>query len=120
MKAYSPLLDRLAVFLSGLCLVHCLLGALLLSGMAIAGGALDHDIHIVGLSLALPLAVVALWRGLRVHGHLGVLVTGVIGIALMAASIFVTHAGALEVILSVFGVTVLAVAHIWNLRAVRR
>ena len=119
-RPHSPLLDRLAIFLSGLCLVHCLLGALLLSGMAIAGGALDHDVHVVGLALALPLAAVAIWRGLRVHGNLGVLIMGVGGIGLMGASVFAVHAGGLEMALSVGGVIVLALAHFWNLRAVRR
>lgn len=117
---HSPLLDRLAILLSGLCLLHCLMGALLLSGLALAGGMLDHDVHVVGLAVALPLAAIALWRGVRVHGNLLVLLTGAVGILLMALSIFATHAGDLETGLSVSGVIVLAMAHIWNLRAVRR
>jgi hypothetical protein len=119
MRAHSPVLDRLAIFLSGLCLVHCLLGAMLLSGLALAGGMLGHDVHVVGLALALPLAAVALWRGLRVHGRLGILLVGIVGIGLMAASVFMAHGGSLEMALSVGGVIVLALAHVWNLRAVR-
>jgi hypothetical protein len=119
-RPHSPLLDRLAILLSGLCLLHCLLGALLLSGLVVAGGMLSHDVHVVGLALALPLAAVALWRGVRVHGRLGVLLTGACGILLMAASVFAVHAGDLEMALSVSGVVVLALAHVWNLRAVRR
>ena len=88
--------------------------------MAMAGGVLSHDLHVVGLALALPLAVVALWRGLRVHGNAGVLLAGVIGVALMAASVFMVHGATLEIWLSVAGVATLALAHFWNLRAVRR
>lgn len=118
-KAHSPLFDRVAILLSGLCLVHCLLGALLLSTMAIAGGMLGHEVHIIGLALALPLAFVALWRGLRIHGQLGVLGLGVAGLGLMAASLFADHAAAQEIWFSVSGAVILAGAHIWNLKAVR-
>lgn len=109
----------MAILLSGLCLVHCLLGALIVSSIALAGDMLGHEVHVIGLGLALPLALVALWRGLRVHGQLGVLLLGVVGIGLMAASLFVDHAAALEVWFSVGGVMILAAAHIWNMRAVR-
>ena len=99
--------------------MHCLVGALLVSSMAIAGGLLGHGVHVIGLGFALPLALFALWRGLRIHGQLGVLGLGMLGIGLMTTSLFVAHAAAQELWFSVSGVVVLALAHIWNLRAVR-
>ncbi|WP_439532874.1 MerC domain-containing protein [Polymorphobacter sp.] len=116
---HSPLLDRLAIFLSGLCLVHCLLGALLVASMAVAGNMLSHEVHVVGLMLALPLAVLALWRGVRVHGRLGIVLVGVIGIGFLSASIFMPHSEETEIMLSVAGVVVLGAAHVLNLRATR-
>ncbi|OYU16188.1 MAG: hypothetical protein CFE37_02255 [Alphaproteobacteria bacterium PA4] len=115
----STLLDKSAMLLSGLCLVHCLAGSLLLTLFAASGDWLGHDVHLVGLLLALPLAAVALWRGVAVHGRWMIAVLGAVGIALMAASLLIRHGGAAEVFLSILGVCLLAAAHLWNLRASR-
>lgn len=116
---FSSLLDKSALTLSGLCLVHCLAGALLVTVFAVSSDLLSHQVHLVGLLLALPLALVALWRGVRVHRRVGVAVLGALGIGLMALSLVISHGEAAEVILSVLGVSLLAAAHIWNLRAAR-
>ena len=115
----SSLLDKSAMTLSALCLVHCLAGTLLLTMFAASGAFLGHDVHLVGLMVALPLAAVALWRGIAVHHRIGVGVLGATGIALMAASLLVGHGGGLEIGLSVVGVSLLGAAHLWNLRASR-
>jgi len=115
----SSVFDRIAILLSGLCLVHCLLGTVLVASTAVAGDFLSHDLHVYGLLLALPLAVLGLWRGFRVHKRLYVMGLGVAGIAMLAASLLVSHAGRLEVVLSIAGVIVLATAHLINLRAIR-
>ena len=117
---FSTFLDKSAITLSGLCLVHCLAGSLLLTVFAASGGWLGHNVHLVGLMLALPLAAIALWRGVRVHGRWGVAVLGAGGIILMATSLMITHGGPGEIALSVAGVIMLAAAHLWNLRAARR
>ena len=61
----------------------------------------------------------ALWRGVRVHGRVGVAVLGALGIVLMAISIFAVHGSVMEIVLSVVGVSMLAGAHLWNIRASR-
>jgi len=115
----SHLLDKSAMLLSGLCLVHCLAGSLLLTVFAASGDLLGHDVHVVGLLLALPLAALALWRGIAAHGRYAIGVLGALGIGLMAASLVIGHGGIAEVVLSVIGVCLLAAAHLWNLRALR-
>ncbi len=113
-------LDRAAILLSGLCLVHCLAGALFVAGLTLAGGWMSHDVHAIGLGLALPLAAVALWRGYRLHQRAAILAAGAAGIAMMAVSVFVAHGDEAELTLSVIGVIVLALAHFWNMQAVKR
>ena len=108
------------MMLSGLCLVHCLAGSLLLTVFAASGDWLGHNVHVVGLLLAMPLAVVALWRGIAVHGRHAIGVLGALGIGLMAASLLIGHGGVAEISLSIVGVCLLASAHLWNLRASRR
>ena len=116
---FNSCLDKSAMTLSGLCLLHCLAGSLLLTVFAASGEWLGHNVHIVGLALALPLAGVALWRGVSAHGRLGVGVVGAMGIALMAASLFIAHGGRGEGLVSVVGVSLLGLAHLWNMRAAR-
>jgi hypothetical protein len=113
-------IDRSAVGLSGLCLAHCLLGSLILvTSSSLAGFAFAHEIHVVGLLLAMPLAAVALARGFRNHGKRRVVALGVAGLAAMTAALAAGHGHAGEVILTVVGVLLLAVAHLFNLRYAR-
>jgi hypothetical protein len=120
MRPDSTLFDRLAITLSGLCLLHCLAGVALLSAFAVSGPWLSHNVHLVGLVLALPLACWALWRGFAQHGQLPVLLLGALGIGLMAISVFVVHGTPVELLASVVGVALLALAHLLNMRALRR
>jgi len=115
----SSLLDRLAIGLSGLCLLHCMAGFLLLSLFALTGDWLDHRVHVVGLALAMPLAAMALWRGWRQHGRPEIGLLGVLGLLVMMASLVVVHGEFVEMLVSMAGVLLLAVAHWRNLRALR-
>ena len=63
-------LDRFAIGLSGLCLVHCLGTTVMLAMLASAGGMLGaHWIHEVGLTLAMVMGAIALGRGILEHGY---------------------------------------------------
>lgn len=115
----SLLLDRVAIALSGLCLLHCLAGVALVALFAVGGTWLDHRVHVVGLGLALPLAAVALWRGWRQHGRSGIGLTGLVGLAAMATSLVVAHGGRFEILVSMAGVSLLALAHWRNMQALR-
>lgn len=88
---------------------------MLLAAASVGGGFFSHRVHAVGLALALPLAVFALWRGVAQHGRRVVVILGGVGVGLMAASLAVGH-GSSETMLSVSGVTLLAAAHLLNLR----
>lgn len=116
----ASLLDRLAIGLSGLCLLHCMAGFVLLSLFALTGDWLDHRVHVVGLVLAMPLAAVALWRGWRRHGRLAIGLMGLAGLAVMMASLLVEHGELVEMLVSMAGVSLLAFAHWRNLQALRQ
>ncbi len=110
--------DRIAMTLSGLCLIHCAAGVVLVSLFAIIGGALVNPIvHEVGLGLAIPLAVYALGRGYAIHKTTLPLMIGGAGVCLMAGGISVPHGDYREVALTVTGVSLVAVAHYFNRRA---
>lgn len=102
--------------LSGLCLVHCLAGSVLLAGLSATGGLWNHEVHAVGLAIAVPLAAFALVRGVRLHRQHVVAVLGGIGLAMMSVSVFLAHGSTYEIAISVCGVLMLASAHLLNLR----
>jgi MerC mercury resistance protein len=110
-------IDRLAIGLSGLCLVHCVATAVLVMMLASAGGLLvDPRIHEIGLALAIGLGALGLGRGIFDHGFMMPSSIGGIGLGTMAASLTFPH-GSEEVLISVFGVLVLALGHDLNRRA---
>jgi hypothetical protein len=109
-------LDRAGILLSGLCVVHCVLGILLVSVLGLGGQLLlDPAIHEVGLALAIVVGLVTLGLGVLRHGKLGPLVVGGCGIGLMAAGLASEH-GLSEAVFTIAGVALVATAHIRNLR----
>lgn len=114
----SGLMDRLAIGLSGLCLVHCLASAIFVAVLASAGGILLHPaIHEVGLFFAIGLGVLALGRGVVDHGFMMPSAVGGLGIGVMAGSLGLPEGGA-GTIYTVLGVAILALGHDLNRRAV--
>jgi hypothetical protein len=109
-------LDRLGVVLSALCAVHCVSGVVLVAFLGIGGGVLlDPRIHEFGLVAAVIIGALGLGMGALRHGRRGPLMMGGTGLALMACGLVVPH-GLGEVALTITGVTLLALAHIGNLR----
>ena len=111
-------IDRLAIGVSGLCLVHCVASAVLITLLASAGGMLVHPFfHEAGMVLALLLGVIGLGRGLTQHGFMLPSAIGSLGLGMMAGALTLGHGGA-EFIYSVAGVLILALGHDLNRRAV--
>ncbi len=116
-KADKSWLDRVAIGLSGVCLVHCVATSVILTVLASAGGLLLHPaIHEIGLALAIVLATVALGRGWLRHRALVPAAVGASGLALMASALSVAH-GPGETVLTMIGVGFVALGHRLNQRA---
>ena len=114
----NGMVDRLAIGLSGLCLVHCVGSAVLVMMLASAGGLLvDPAIHEAGLMLAIALGVIGLGRGALDHGFLLPVGIGSLGLGTMAGSLSFAH-GFEEIVISVLGVLILALGHDLNRRAI--
>jgi hypothetical protein len=110
--------DRLAMGLSGLCLVHCLASAVFVAMLASAGGMLLHPIfHEVGLVIAILLGIVALGRGIFEHGFMMPSAIGGLGLGVMAGALTLPHDGG-EALYTIIGVAILALGHDLNRRAV--
>ena len=107
-------LDRIAIGLSGLCLVHCLATAVLLAVLATAGGMLGSPIiHEVGLTLAMVLGTISLGRGIMQHGFMMPSAVGALGLGVMFGALQLPHGGGEETF-TLLGVGILALGHRLN------
>ena len=110
-------LDRIAMGISGLCLVHCLGTAVLLGLISAAGQTLGAPwIHEVGLSLAMILGAIALGKGVVEHGFMMPSAVGGLGLGVMAGALTMPHDGT-EAVSTVVGVMILALGHRLNVMA---
>ena len=113
-------LDRAAVVLSGVCLVHCMAVPLSILMGPLLGQWLqttETQVHWVLFGLAVPISAIALTRGYRRHHSLLTMMLGFAGLALMLIGVSHWFGEAWEVVLTVIGVTGLLIAHLRNLFA---
>jgi hypothetical protein len=107
-------LDRIAMGLSGLCLVHCVATTVLLALLSAAGGVLGAPIvHEVGLGLAMIMGAYSLGRGIVEHGYAMPSAVGGLGLGVMSGALTLAHDGT-EVLYTVVGVAILALGHRLN------
>lgn len=109
--------DRAAVMLSGLCLVHCIITVVALGLLSSAAAWLGNPIiHEVGLALATALGAMALVGGAVTHGAIWPTLVGAAGLAFMTAALMLPHGG-YEAVMTIAGVSLLAIAHLLNRQA---
>jgi len=108
--------DRIAMGISGLCLVHCVATTVLLTVISSAGGLLNPAIHEIGLTLAIGMGVIALGRGITTHGYMMPAVVGAFGLGIMAGALSLPHGG-FEIFWTLIGVSLVALGHDLNRRA---
>lgn len=107
-------LDRIAMGVSGLCMVHCLGTAVFFGLLASASGILGQPwVHEVGLSIAMVLGAIALGRGIYEHGFMLPSAVGSLGLGVMAGALSMPHDGS-EALFTVLGVSILALGHRLN------
>lgn len=106
--------DRLAIGLSGLCLVHCLATTVFLALLASAGSVIGADwVHELGLGLAMVMGAVALGKGIYDHGYALPSSVGGLGLGIMAGALTLPHDGS-EAMWTIVGVAILAFGHRLN------
>ena len=109
-------LDRAGVLLSCLCAVHCVLGLVIVAGLGLGGGLLlDPAIHRVGLLVATVIAGVAIGVGALRHRRAAPFVVAMTGLTFMGGGLAVEH-GVEEAMLTIIGVTLVALGHLLNIR----
>jgi hypothetical protein len=119
----SPVgLDRWAMLISGLCVVHCIASAVFFAMISTVGGLFVAPIfHELGLAIAIALGGFGLGRGALQHGYLWPLAVGSFGLGMMAGALTLPHDTGLldggEALWTIIGVGILAFGHDLNRRA---
>lgn len=115
--------DRAAIFLSGLCLLHCLALPLAVALLPWLSWGADSTIHRALLLVIVPVSLYALSRGCRQHRDVRVLLCGFGALALLSASAFselwLPPSVWLETLFTVLASAGLVTAHVLNLRQLR-
>ena len=121
----SKYVDRVAIALSTICIVHCLampfVIALLPVTALVVGG--DGHFHSLMLWFVVPTSILGFGLGLRVHRRVEIVVFGALAIATLAAAALWGHSAwdpSVEVVVNVAASVGLAAAHWRNFREVRR
>lgn len=113
----TRLLDRSAIGLSGLCLIHCLAFPVLIATLPALASILPRQwwVHPAILATALPLAGLAFYRGWHRHRDWRPVLFGVAGLSLLTVGVLAGE-NLLETLRTVAGGVVLATAHVLNWR----
>ena len=119
-----PYLDRIGVFLSATCLLHCLALPVLLTIAPITqAGLLDEQtFHLVLLWFILPVSLIALGIGCRQHKDLLILLLGGTGLSLLLFTGLVGHSilpPTAERGVTIVAGLILAAAHLRNFKICR-
>ncbi|VAV92060.1 hypothetical protein MNBD_ALPHA04-1060 [hydrothermal vent metagenome] len=121
LTARDGLWDRMAVAISGLCLVHCISTMVFVALLSTAGGALLNPlIHEIGIGIAIALGMFTLGRGVLDHGYIMPAALGGLGLGMMMGALTLGHAAdhnGAELLYTMLGVGVLALGHDLNYRA---
>lgn len=116
-RAKTDWMDRAAVFLSALCLLHCLALPLLVAGLPLLAQFSGSHLHAQMLIIVAPLSVLALGLGFRHHRNTKILWAGFIGLMGLILGATLGHGYGNELIdrgMTIAGSVVLAIAHYYN------
>jgi hypothetical protein len=119
-----PYLDRISVFLSATCLLHCLALPVLLTIAPITQTGLmdEQTFHLVLLWFILPVSLIALGIGCRQHKDLIIVLLGGTALSLLLFAGLLGHtylSPPTERVLTVVAGLILAAAHLRNFKICR-
>jgi len=125
LQASSAKLDKAAIGLSLVCVIHCLLTPLAVVMIPALGATFleDERFHYAVLFLVLPTSLLALGLGCRKHRRSGVLVIGLLGLAVLCSIPLLGEDATAELwekICTVTGAAIIAYAHVRNFMLCQR
>jgi hypothetical protein len=113
------ILDRLAITLSGVCLLHCLLLPFIIVALPLLVQFNGKHFHLQMLVAVIPVSLIAFAIAYPRHGNKTIIAWGLVGIAIMFVGGTIAHAnyGAVaDTTLTIAGSVILATSHFFNNR----
>ncbi len=97
MAVPSSRLDKVGIAMSLACAVHCLAGPFLILLLPTVESIWSHpSVHWILAALVLPIALLVVYRGYRVHRRRTAIVSAVVGVGFIIAGLLVPYATAEE------------------------
>ena len=115
----TSLLDKAAVAISGLCLLHCLALPMLIAMLPFLGQFGAGHFHIQMLIAVVPVSIIAFALGFRRHHSRSVVAWGGVGVLLLMVGGTIAHGSygiVADRLLTICGALILAAAHYFNNR----
>lgn len=117
-------LDRMAISVSALCMLHCLATPILLVAVPILSSTLmaDEEFHLFMVIFVLPISLIALFIGCRRHKDRAVLLLGGLGLLSLVLVAYLGHdllGEQGEKVATVASGVILAIGHLRNYRLCR-
>ncbi|KYG65418.1 hypothetical protein AZI87_12830 [Bdellovibrio bacteriovorus] len=113
--------DKIGIFLSSLCALHCLATPLLVLALPVLGEFFHQEwVHLVMALFVVPVGLFAFWSGYKHHNQMKVFALGVVGLTMVGGASLLPHEW-VEVyehdVVTILGSIFLITAHILNRRA---
>lgn len=113
--------DKLGIFLSSLCAIHCLVTPLLIMTLPVLGEVFEQEwVHISMALFVVPVGLFAFWSGYKHHRQPKVFGLGVLGLLMVGGASVAPHSWVEffgNDLVTIFGSIFLIIAHILNRRA---
>ncbi|MGZ3768893.1 MAG: MerC domain-containing protein [Bdellovibrio sp.] len=113
--------DKVGIFLSGLCAIHCLITPILLLTMPVWGKVFEEEwVHLMMAVFVAPIGLFAFWSGYTHHKKTRVFALGILGISLVVGASLAPHSWVEffgHDLITIFGSISLITAHVLNRRA---
>ncbi len=113
------ILDHVAIALSSLCLIHCLLLPVVIVALPLIAQFAQTHFHVQMLIVVVPVSMIAFVLAYRRHGNKAIIGWGIAGIVIMfvGGTIAHTNYGILaDTLLTMAGAIILATSHYLNNR----
>ncbi len=113
-------LDGISIWLSSICLIHCLTLPLITISIPLFGKYMEGHFHSLMLFIVIPVSIVALTKGYQNHKNIIIVIFGLfggIGVILGATYIHYMSNYSSDTLITISGSMVLALAHFFNNRS---
>ena len=118
-KPKTKKLDNLSIWLSGICMMHCLALPLITISVPLISEIFNTHYHEIMLFIVIPISSIALFKGFKYHRKAPIVFTGFFGAFLIIIGATVIHDqydGFTESLFTITGSLLLALTHFMKSR----